>query len=124
MIALALQGAAAFNLICTGTYTSGELLARPEETRQVQVTLRVDLARGRWCGGTCETTAPIHRVTDTQITFRYEDNRRLDTDTITTVNRESGEYFDRERFLSFNRYSMTMGTCERAPFTGFPARRF
>jgi hypothetical protein len=36
-----------------------------------------------------------------------------------------GTYLDRERYWLDNHahYRMTNGTCERAPFTGFPTRR-
>lgn len=125
MIALALQGAAAFNLVCTGTHTWGEMFKKPLVENRVQVTYRVDLDRGRWCSGKCETTAPLYGVTDTQIIFRLSEDKDAGADSITRVSRESGEYFNRDRWLlGDGLVSMTIGACERAPFTGFPAKRF
>lgn len=123
LMAAAASGAT-FNLNCTGTYTWGKMLSKPEQETQITVTYRVDLDSGRWCSGECKTTAQFYRVTDTQIVFRLSEDKEVGTDTITTVNRESGEYLDRDRLLFANLVFMTIGTCERAPFTGFPERLF
>jgi len=130
-----LQAALVFNLVCSGTFTSGQMMRMASETRQVQVTFRVDLERGRWCSGTCETTVPLHSVSDSQIIFRQlgdilrpptPESPSDTSDEITVVNRENGQMTDRERYWrgdSFH-YRMTVGSCERAAFSGFPTRRF
>lgn len=131
MIWQAAQTVAAFNLVCTGTYTSGQFMGRTEERRPAAIVFRVDLDSGRWCSGDCTTTASIQRVSETQIVFRQRGDIMHSqsgdmTDEGTIVNRENGELLDRERYWLGNqmRYRMITGTCERAPFSGFPARRF
>ena len=49
-----------------------------------------------------------------------------ESDEGTVVNRENGQFLDRERYWLGNQmhYRMTQGSCQRAPFSGFPARRF
>lgn len=121
---LALVALASFNLVCSGTHTTGTLglSLSDQHQEQFRVIFRVDLDRQRWCSGDCETTAPLASVTDTRITFRYDDAREIRSDSITYVNRESGELFDRDRLGDY--VSLRTGTCERAEFTGFPPRRF
>jgi hypothetical protein len=126
MVALALQVAAAFNLVCTGTQYIGETgLARrqPDGRYSFRIIYRIDLESRRWCSNDCRSTAPLVRVTDTQITFEEQADEAGDA--VTTVNRESGEFLDRRRAFGPGGFvSMQTGICARAPFTSFPARRF
>lgn len=126
LIVGALQVAATFNLICTGTSTHGKLFdfkAAKANERPFKKELRVDLVRMRWCLGECTTTTPIVSVSDTKIVFEAEDDGGFDT--VHMVNRESGTYGYRMRDMNIG-YLMMMetGSCERAPFTGFPHRKF
>ena len=125
--ALAAAMTATFNLVCSGTaWHSSELLGPKENERTFEFVYRVDLASRRYCVGACTSTAPINKITDTQIIFDLEERAELD-DTLRYVSRETGKYWDRERhFLPPKSLLVDMaeGTCERAPFTGFPARKF
>lgn len=117
--------ATSFNLRCTGTVTFGGLMNMAEITKNsrpiVQI-LRVDLASQRWCMGDCKQTDPIYRISDTEIIFKFENEK--DSETIVKVNRESGEYLNRFRDLHAKLVSMSFGTCEREEFGGFPAKKF
>lgn len=128
MLALAMQAIAAFNLVCTGTSFWGETrpLQMPENREPFRAVIRVDLEAGRWCIDQCETTMPLRSVSNTEIVFRASEDSAGDT--LMTANRESGEFLDRMRLIgagSTGMYiTMRTGICERAPFTGFPQRRF
>lgn len=119
--------ASAFNLICSGTaWHSSGLLEPRENVRQFEYIYHVDLAAGRYCAGPCTTTSQIKQVTENLIIFDMEERDKLD-DTLVYVNRENGKYWDRvRRFLppSSVLVDMAEGSCERAPFTGFPATKF
>jgi hypothetical protein len=106
MLAFALQAVAAFNLVCSVTATAGTSRARST------LILRVDLERWRWCISECRTTQPLVSVTETEIWFTSSRH----------VSRETGRYFDYNALPSGD--FRAEGTCERAPFTGFPQRRF
>lgn len=117
--------AALFNLVCTGTQFIGgpaDIWAGKNKT-PYSVEYRIDLKAERWCFGNCASTRPIHRVDSTQIVFEMSEDSTGDN--LVVVNRESGAFLDRQRFLGAEGYtSMRYGTCVRAPFKGFPARRF
>ena len=118
MIALALQIGAAFNLVCVGTqtdYTSSE--------SPMRLVLRIDLDQRRFCFDDCESTLAIASVSDTEIILQDEPMQgpwraRI----LRRVNRESGAYY--ASVGTDQIYIRGHGTCETAPFTGFPARRF
>ena len=124
MLALALQAVAAFNLVCTGTMIMGSAAHEYEPLEgRFTTTIRVDLTSRRWCDGECRETAPLVRVTPTEIVFaELRPGGGSPSGGTHSVNRESGAYLYASRagpvFLSHT------GTCRRAPFTGFPARRF
>lgn len=113
---------AAFNLICTGTFTSGKILEIGQPESAVKLVLRIDLDSNRWCFGDCRSTAVIKQVADTSIIFRMAKDD--DGDDLFSVNRETGDFIDRTRNFAINWITMTRGNCEKAPFTGFPVRKF
>lgn len=124
MHALALQAVTAFNLVCTGTEVVGPMsiaLVNSPDAVPYQVTYRIDLSQQRWCSHECETTRYIASVSEIEIVLetttpgaRPESGVRL--------NRETGRFLD--LLLIGNNAVLRQGTCEPAPFTGFPARRF
>ena len=120
--AAALLAAATFNLVCTGATTNGPMFDINAKGSPVRTVIRVDLDSGRWCSGDCATTSEINEIQETSIIFRAKEDERGDD--FFAVNRESGKFIDRTRSFSINWSTLTIGTCEKAPFTGFPARRF
>jgi hypothetical protein len=114
--------ALAFNLICTGTTTTGELMDFDKPKTPVTVVLRVDLEKNRWCSGDCKSTAAIKELRETSIIFRMGEDDNGDD--FFYVNRETGELLDRTRSFALKWITLTQGQCEKAPFTGFPARKF
>jgi hypothetical protein len=126
--AAAVAAAAAFNLVCSGTIAAGSMsdLVNPQKKTPIEVVYRIDLHEGRYCTGDCASTLPIYRVTDAQIVFQFSEDKDAGTDSLEMVNRESGEYLSRSRFFGLTppAFIMTQGTCEKARFTGFPARKF
>lgn len=123
MIAWVAATAAAFNLVCAATETSGKILDFANQAkREVTIEFRVDLDRKRWCSCECLSTSPIFKVTDTHIIFRQEEDK--DGDIGLFVSRETGDLFDRNRSFLINWVTLRQGKCERAPFKGFPALKF
>lgn len=124
MLAFALQAVAAFNLVCTGTSRSGPFpggdLSQPGG-EPFTITYRVDLEQGRYCAGECITTEAIAEVTDTEITFHRVPITDRGGSRI-LVNRETGRYVHIE--VVKDDATVYQGDCQRAPFTGFPQRRF
>ena len=111
--------AAAFNLVCTGTHVQTKNGAVVPDT-QFTHAFRVDLDRRRYCREDCKQTHPIYQVTDTKIVFT-----RLEQDSIlieVSVSRESGFYNAISNSPTGSGWSQ--GTCTKAPFTGFPERKF
>jgi hypothetical protein len=120
MIQLAIVASAAFNLVCTGNVVFGQdfKTLHPFET-----VLRIDLQSNRWCKNDCISTAPFFSVTDTVIVF--QDDNKGECCTSEGVNRESGKYMLRIRPDTQSWALVTqIGSCVRAAFTGFPARKF
>lgn len=113
---------AAFNLVCTGTFTSGKILEIDQSESAVKLVLRIDLGSNRWCSADCKSTAVIKEVLDTSIIFRM--SKDDDGDDFFSVSRETGDFIDRTRNFAINWITMTRGNCEKAPFTGFPVRKF
>lgn len=128
MIALALQAATAFNLLCSGTIID----VRPGDpsslvnpvTRPFVMEFRVDLDRGRWCfHDACDISFPIASVTDTQIVLMSsEDRSARPTGRYIEANRENGEFLMRSGHIQT--IEVRRGTCERRPSPGLPSRRF
>lgn len=128
MPAFALQAVTAFNLVCTGTQTTG--LADPSapigirgaRERPITDIYRVDLEHMRWCAGACSQTNDISSVTGKEIVLESTQNEAGGINTLISINRESGRYL-----FSNNMGRMIdgrFGTCERAPFGGMPSLRF
>lgn len=115
-----------FNLNCTGIF----------ETRMIGVdkreafskTYRVDLEEGLWCENECPNRFPIAQVSDAQIDFT---DKMIDTGGFpgrlqVFVNRNTGEYFGLSSSREPGIGPLTLkwtGTCERAPFSGWPERK-
>lgn len=115
------QAVMAFNLICSGTSTR----FNPDEGEirtNFTLVIRVDLESSRWCHSDCEETIPIANVTATTIQFQDFRSGDLPITISQSVNRESGNYQMVLRAVDGG--VVRSGRCERAPFTGFPARRF
>ena len=128
MIALALQTAATFNLVCSGMLHLDEARGSglPGSYAPFSVVLRVDIQRQLWCADDCQTLRALSRLTQSRIVFEALENR--DRSTLTTVDRESGAFSDqtlrRARGAAGRDFVETRtGTCERAPFSGFPPHR-
>ena len=127
MFASILAVVSAFNLVCAGNAWHAKGVIAPKEREHLfRHVYRVDLVTKRYCRGDCEATREIAQITDTLLIFEKEERSALD-DTIVYANRESGRYFDRRRmYVPPDNVWVDIedGTCHRAPFTGFPVRRF
>ena len=115
---------AAFNLVCTGTTTVGSVTNGPSREGQSSFALvyRIDLVSKRWCVGKCDSTNPIFSIDDTTIILDYRQNDAKTSEKIIGLGREDGSltYADREDDIMIT----GQGKCERAPFAGFPAKKF
>jgi hypothetical protein len=122
---LAAAVATTFNLVCSGTLATGMIekgRVRDFKSEPFTMIYRVDLASRRWCTDECEETKPIVSVSDTRIVFLSQDTPELSLRIGASVNRESGEFQHHLKSGDFS--ALRQGTCEPAPFTGFPARKF
>lgn len=126
MLTFALQTVAAFNLVCTGTYQHVPVASLPMPPpaggTPFTIIYRVDLESRRYCADTCTTTEALASVTDTMITFRLYPLGNEASGDVSSVNRETGMYTS--VLIIGSGAIVSQGTCERAPFTGFPQRRF
>jgi len=120
-VSAVLAAATAFNLVCLGATFIGDI-KKENESPFIQ-TFRIDLDAQRWCAGNCETTSRIFSVSDTMIMLKLEHDKEAGDESFISLNRENGVILDRTRF-NHQFFSMKTGTCERVPFTGFPAKRF
>lgn len=120
MIAAALQTIAAFNLACAGTMRSGPLgLALPEgEGEPFTIVYRIDLDAGRWCSGECDATEPLAAVASGEIVLR-EQHHPAGSSVVRFIP-GTGRFTD--TVIAGNTATLRSGTCEIAPFTGFPMR--
>lgn len=117
MIALALQAAAAFNLVCTGT----TILNHVDSGRAQEVILRVDLESGRFCFDDCGVVEPIARLSETEIVFQDVNLPATHGRVLRRMDRATGAYL---LSIESDRLSLGMtGRCVTAPFTGFRRRR-
>lgn len=109
---------AAFNLVCAVTETTSVNGATTE--RRFQRVFRIDLTRGRWCDGACTESRPVVNAGALHLSLYRRDfptgGARL------SINRETGALL--ESFIQGNYRLSATGPCERARFTGLPARRF
>ena len=117
----ALAAVAAFNLVCSGTTFIGDI--KKENQSAYSETFRIDLDERRWCAGTCETTNQVFSVSTTEIILKLEQDKETGYESFISLNRENGSILDRNK-INYQLIYMHTGKCERAPFTGFPARKF
>ncbi|WP_033924039.1 hypothetical protein [Sphingomonas sp. 35-24ZXX] len=121
-VVIAIVTAATFNLVCVGTRYSSDKFDPDASKKPVELIARVDLDQKRWCAGDCNATAPIHRVSDTEIVFDYVDTQILLKSFV--VNRESGAFEQKTHTRGTKWVQIITGQCERANFSGFPKRKF
>lgn len=110
--ASAANAADQFDLICTGsTQATGEFHHEPISTR-----FHIDLATKQWCDGEC-SLHPLAELNDTQIVF-METKAAYRGDPAAALN-----YVDRTngKWSFFTSYWQGEGSCQVAPFTGFPS---
>jgi hypothetical protein len=115
-----------FNLRCKGTMEVREIGA--DKIEPYEKVFRIDLARKKWCEGACEEATSIASVQETQIvlTDYKTESRSMDSYVSERIDRKTGEHdaglgvrsYGRSAFVSSKSWK---GTCEREPFTGFPA---
>lgn len=122
--ALAQDRPAQFDLVCSG-------MQRDQPTgpsRGYQRHYRFDLTAKRWCSDECASAYPIETVTSDMITIRSNilepGHKGVDVDH--RISRVTGEVTDN---LSSSiggtlLYQGRKGTCEPAPFSGFPPTKF
>jgi hypothetical protein len=126
MPAMAAAPAVQFNLNCSGTFSARSLYV--DKTEPYSSVYRIDLAAGKWCEADCKALHDIASVQPTQITLT---EKKVDTPSeksqlSNVIDRETGEH----RILSLyssprdRRMISTLnwkGSCEPAPFSGFPS---
>jgi hypothetical protein len=118
MIAAALQIAAAFNLVCSGTMRSGPVgLALPEAGGEpFSITYRIDLDARRWCSDTCDTVETLAGVVEGQIVLR--DQHEPDGSNVITIFPARGQFTD--TLIEGEHATLRSGSCRPERFTGFP----
>lgn len=111
LVAVPALAADQFDLLCTGGRGGRETMH-----------YRLDLARGEYCFGKCESIAKIAGVTSGMITL-YDDQPKFsgDTRSYNTINRITGEWrwYNFSPRLSVAAMDIT-GSCELDDFSGFP----
>jgi len=124
VIPAVLAVAAAFNLVCSGTtYIGAGMDALKKENQSAYAaTFRIDLDAERWCAGDCKTTEHIYAIGLTKIMLKLERDEKIPSESFISLNREDGSVLDRSKVADF--MIMHIGKCERAPFSGFPIRKF
>lgn len=112
----------AFDLVCRGTMIAYGADGSSESQRKPSVmSFRVDLVQRRWCDGEeCPSTAPLVRVSPTEIWFQDVSDK---TWNITSVaNRETGRLSYSANIMGVK---MTFGgICLKRKFSGFPPQKF
>jgi hypothetical protein len=114
---------AAFNLVCIGIQAKGVgnlPPVVPKLQHPYSITYRVDLDRRLWCSGSCTTTEPIVSVTESKIILRLVHPDARGYGMVESVNPQTLE-FTTLYVLAGVQTDFRSGTCERAPFTGFPS---
>jgi hypothetical protein len=125
-VSLLVQSLIAFNLACTGSSVSVHGGRIHGELRPMSVVFRIDLDANRFCSDVCAETQPIASVTYGDIVLQDEIEKVSGEVIYRTVSRESGRYYAQRKTgvgRKLKRVVM-VGNCERAPFTGFPERKF
>jgi hypothetical protein len=118
LLAIALQAALAFNLVCTGTERAGPLgLAIPESAATpFEISYRIDLDLRRWCSDACAETEAVGDVVLARILLR--DRHSPEGSHVITFDPATGRLTDT---LNHNdRMVLRHATCSRADFSGFP----
>lgn len=112
MVATPAAAADQFDLVCSA--------------KKVSERYRVDLTSGEYCTAECKTVRKIQEVTTGVIVFqRTEPKVRRDPRILDQVNRTTGEWFSSNYFPGIDLVpDMKQGTCQSAPFSGFPASKF
>lgn len=116
--------ASAFNLVCSGTYTS-DSLALGHREEPYSFVYRFDLAANKWCDGECKAVHDIIRVQPTRIILADEDidGLRESRSRHEIIDRETGEHSIFVKIKSRLTGMLLMkwiGRCEKTPFSGFP----
>lgn len=111
-----------FDLVCTGEYTSKLSSDAKQDRGKTQLRLRVSLDLGRWCADECKETKPLVAVTDGEIVFERSADREIDAYDDVRVNRETGAYTSHHRINETEQDATE--ACVKAPFSGFPGRKF
>ena len=110
-----LQTIAAFNLVCSVTVGA--------EPARSTLILRIDLESRRYCMDQCFQTQPLTSVTESEIVLHDGPAGRSNVVVRSRVDLVSGSY-SLQASGSFGGVNLeainTSGTCQRAPFTGFP----
>lgn len=124
--AIAAAQATQFNLLCSGTLTSSSVL-NAERVEPYSSLYRIDLATQKWCEAECKALHDISSIQPAQLTL---EERKTDTLSekslfLNMIDRETGAHkvlvtssTPRDRLSA--RSLHWEGTCEPAPFTGFP----
>jgi hypothetical protein len=118
MIAIALEVALAFDLVCSGMVRTGPVgLAMPESSGDpIELTYRIDVDGRMWCSNDCEETERLDSVIEGVILLR---DRHLATgSSVIMISPAEGRFSDIR--IDGNIATLTSGTCSVAPFTGFP----
>lgn len=112
-----------FNLDCSGSVERTAVMLGAS-TEPFSTTYRVDLGASRWCSDSCEARSPIARIEPTRILL---ENKDIDTprereQLLIVIDRRTGAY---KAFAIAGTGASAValewtGTCDRAPFTGFP----
>lgn len=113
---------ALFNLVCSGTHSSGKIFDRAVPETPKKMVLRVDLDGRRWCTGPCLTTSRISEVTENQVTL--SESRNGPRSQKFSIDRETGEFVDVWIDWNADWRILDAGFCVKSEFTGFPARKF
>jgi hypothetical protein len=119
MVAAALM-IAAFNLACSGTVRSGPLgMALPERDGEpFSIVYRIDLNTQRWCSDACDSIEELASVASGEILLR--DRHDPVGSSVVRFLPGSGRFTD--TLIVGDTATLRSGTCEPAPFTGFPLR--
>jgi len=120
MIAAALQIAAAFNLICTGTARTGPLgLALPEAGgAPYAITYRIDLDGNSWCSDACDATQPLVSASAEEIVLR-ETHAGAGSHVIRFL---PGTLRFTDTLIVGDTATLRSGVCEAEAFSGFSGR--
>ena len=85
---------------------------------------RIDLQRGEWCADQCPVVATIAEVTSGTLLLKNEKLSQNGNMIIERVNRSTGVWFYAREFPASKWGKVVSGSCEIAPFSGFPAAKF